>query len=81
MEKAGILGEMYPGDIAVLIISTILIFIVSKKQEKGISIREELLRKKTIKRWAVLYILIFAIIIFGIYGKGYNVQSFIYGQF
>lgn len=32
-------------------------------------------------RWAILYALIFAVIIFGVYGYGYNASSFIYTQF
>lgn len=79
--KGGIIGGMNPGDIVILIISTIILFIVSKHQENGESIRENLDKMSTVKRWGMLYILIFSIIIFGIYGKGYDIQSFIYGQF
>lgn len=79
--KGNILGSLGIGDIIILVISTIALFIVSKHQEKGESIRENLSKKKTIQRWAILYAIMFVIIIFGIYGKGYDVQSFIYGQF
>lgn len=79
--QAFLLGGLCYGDIAIIVISTLILFIVSKKQENGIDIREKISKKSTTKRYAILYLLIFAIIIFGIYGQGYDVQSFIYGQF
>ena len=30
-------------------------------------------------RWAVLWVLLFACLIFGSYGTGYDAQSFLYG--
>ena len=54
---------------------------ISIKQEKGTKIRDTLAKQNILFRWAILYGVIFSIIIFGIYGEGYNVQSFIYGAF
>lgn len=54
---------------------------VSLLQEKGIHLREKISKQNLIFRWLLYYGIFFAIVILGIYGKGYNVSSFIYGQF
>lgn len=79
--KAFMLGGLNPGDIAIIVISSIILLVTSIYKEKGLKFRESLAKQNLIFRWIVLYALIFIIIIFGIYGKGYNIQSFIYGQF
>ena len=45
------------------------------------SVRETLAKQNLIFRWAIIFIGLFAVIIFGIYGPGYNASSFIYEQF
>ena len=79
--QAFLLGGMKPEDITILIISMMILLGVSLYQEKGKSVRNWLKEQNLVFRWLVLYTMIFAIILFGIYGQGYNVQSFIYGQF
>lgn len=76
-----LLGGMKPGDWVILAISSIIILCTSLYKETGKNIRETLAKQNLLYRWIILYGALFAIIIFGIYGKGYNVQSFIYGQF
>jgi alginate O-acetyltransferase complex protein AlgI len=68
-------------DIVVLGITFILLLIISILQEKGHVIREDISKKKIWIRWAIYYIAFFSILVFGIYGHGYNPGSFIYGQF
>lgn len=68
-------------DLIVVIITTILMYIVGMIQEKGYCLRDEIASKKIILRWTIYYALIFSILIFGVYGKGYNASSFIYGNF
>lgn len=75
------LGGMTSGDWKVLIIATLVFVTVSVLQEHGKKIRETLNKQNIIFKWIVLIALIVSIIVFGIYGEGYNVQSFIYGQF
>lgn len=53
---------------------------VSMLQERG-SVRERIAGSNIVFRWAIYYISFFAILIFGIYGPGYDAASFIYMQF
>jgi hypothetical protein len=49
------------------------------KEDKGI--RDVVCEQNLIFRWILYFGLIFGIIIFGIYGAGYNAGAFVYGQF
>lgn len=68
-------------DFIVLIIGMIIMFVVSLLQEKEYNIRKTISKQNIPFRWCLYYMIIFAIILFGIYGPGYNVSDFIYGQF
>ena len=68
-------------DFALLIVGIFIMLIVGVMQEFNINIRKELQKQNLIFKWLVYYIIIFSIIIFGIYGKGYDAASFIYGGF
>lgn len=68
-------------DFIIILVSVILLYIVGIIQEKEYMVRDKIAEKKVVVRWAIYYILIFSILIFGIYGKGYNASSFIYGNF
>ena len=45
------------------------------------SLQNWLNKRNIVIRWTIYYIIIFSIIIFGIYGPGYSSQEFIYFQF
>lgn len=68
-------------DWQVLAWSTLLLILVSVKQERGICIREVLERQGVICRWLVLTAALCVIAVFGVYGFGYQAGSFIYGGF
>ena len=68
-------------DVIVLIISIFIVFIFSILKEKKRNIREELSKKNIVIRWIIFYILIFSIIIFGAYGKGYVPVDPMYADF
>lgn len=68
-------------DALVLILAVGILIIVSILQEKGHEVRKDLSKQNLVFRWEIYYIAIFAIIVFGIYGPGYNPASFIYGNF
>lgn len=70
-----------PSDCIILCIGVLIMLVVSIFQEKGYKIREEIAKQNLVFRWVLYYGIIFSIIIFGIYGEGYNISNFIYGQF
>ena len=68
-------------DFWVLCFSVMILWAVSFMQERGIKIREELAKQNLLFRWIIYYIAIIFILIFGIYGEGYDASQFIYFQF
>lgn len=68
-------------DFIVLVAGALILLAVGIYKEQGHHLREELAEKNIVLRWAVYYVLIFSVIIFGAYGKGYEVAGFIYAQF
>ena len=68
-------------DFIIIIMSVGIMFIIGLLQEKEYKIREKISEQNLPFRWIVYYTIIFAIIIFGIYGPGYVSSDFIYGQF
>ncbi len=67
-------------DFRVLIISLIAMFIVEGMQRKE-NVLDKLFRQNIVFRWAIIYLLIFSVIIFGMYGPGYDPATFIYRGF
>ncbi len=68
-------------DFTVAIIGIILILVVDVCHERGLKIRESIAKLPLPLRWIIYYGAIFAILILGIYGSGYDAASFIYGNF
>ncbi len=68
-------------DYTILFIAIIILFVIGILREKNINIREEISKKHIVIRWLIYYILIFSIIIFGAYGKGYIPVDPIYADF
>ena len=68
-------------DFALLMVGILVMLVVGVMQEFNINIRKELQKQNLLFKWFIYYIIIFSIIIFGIYGKGYDAASFIYGGF
>lgn len=62
------------------LISIAVLWAVDMLQER-FGIRKELQKQGIIFRWLIIFAGIFALIVFGIYGPGYNASSFIYEQF
>lgn len=70
-------------DMLVILAGIAVIFIVSVIQERhpSTTIREMLDRKPFLLRFAVIFIGIMAVIVYGVYGSGYNPADFVYMQF
>lgn len=58
-------------DFIIVAVSVVLLFAISLLQEKGVKLFEFYSRRNIIVRYAIPYILILFIIIFGAYGRGY----------
>lgn len=65
----------------VLAVSVLILFVVSIKQEQGVSFSKLVFRQPVYVRWILYLIAIFGIMSFGVYGTGYDAQAFIYGGF
>lgn len=57
-----------------------VLWVVALLQQKG-SVRERVAQSNIIFRWCMYYLLLFAVMIFGIYGPGYDAASFVYANF
>ena len=68
-------------DIAIIVIGVVIVFIVSLLKEKGLSLRESVAKWNIIPRWTLYMSGLLIVIIFGAYGRGYDIVSFIYAQF
>ncbi|MBQ4239270.1 MAG: MBOAT family protein, partial [Ruminococcus sp.] len=71
-------------DYLVVLIGAVVILIASLIQENsknGLTIREKLDRRPFILRFAALFVLLISIVVFGIYGSGYDAAAFVYAQF
>ena len=69
------------GDFKVTMISLILLIAMDILNFKDIEIRDKILSQSIWYRWIIMIGAILAILIFGIWGAGYNASSFIYQQF
>ena len=67
-------------DIVLMVLSVFVLLVVDMLQEK-MQIRETLAKQNIIFRWIIIFAGLFAVILFGIYGPGYDAASFIYEQF
>lgn len=69
-----------PMDLFIAILSVGVILVVNMMQRTR-SLRSELSKQNTVFRWSVYLTTVVIVLIFGIYGPGYNAQQFIYVQF
>lgn len=65
----------------VLAVSILILFMVSIRQEQGISFSDVIFRQPVYVRWTLYLLAIFGIMTYGVYGMGYDSQAFIYGGF
>lgn len=63
------------------IFSLAILFIVSLLKEKGIQIREKIAAQPLVFRWIFYYLAFFSVVLFGVYGVGYDASSFVYMNF
>lgn len=68
-------------DWSIVIVGIVIIFLVDFYKEFHGSIRNAIELKPTWIRWSIIYTCIFALLIFGAYGPGYNIVAMIYAEF
>ena len=66
---------------ALVMVCMVILFFADLCKYKGIEIRKVILRQDYLFRWIVIAIAVVSILIFGLWGPGYNEQNFIYFQF
>lgn len=74
------MGLNRPNFIAAIIFLFVL-YLVSRYEENGSSGRDWIADRQIVARWAIYYGLLFTILVFGIYGPGYDASSFVYMKF
>lgn len=67
-------------DYGILGVGVLVMFLVSMSGRNG-SVREKIARQPYVIRYAAFATLFFAVLLFGVYGQGYDVRQFIYNQF
>lgn len=67
-------------DYIIIGIGVVILVCVSLMQRKG-SVREQLQKMPAVPRYALFMVGVFAVLIIGVYGIGYDASSFIYNQF
>ena len=80
-------GELLAGmglpaaDAWLLLACTALLFVVSLVQERGVVLRSWVSAQRLPLRWLVLIAGVVAVLVFGVYGSGFDEAAFIYYQF
>ncbi len=74
------LGLSYPNFIVMIVGIAVLLF-VDLLQERGIDWRVAIHNLNIVPRWAIYYLAILSLIIFGIYGSGYEAANFAYAVY
>ena len=69
------------GGFNVCILGILLLIIMDVLAYNGVEIRDRIIRQSIWYRWVIMIAGILSILIFGIWGAGYNASSFIYQQF
>lgn len=67
-------------DLNILVIAVIILILTSILQTR-MHLREKIAQQNLWFRWTLYFLGIFAVVIFGIYGPGYEAAEFIYMQF
>lgn len=68
-------------EMLVLFLSILTLLVVGILQERGVKIRETLSKQGIIFRWGMILLLVLVVLVFGVYGPGYNARAFIYGGY
>ena len=65
----------------VLLFAVLILLTVGILQESGFKIRETLAKQNLLFRWGIILALLLIVLVFGVYGPGYDPRAFIYGGY
>jgi len=77
--KTSITG-LAAADMSLLLVALFVLWAVSMFHRNG-SVREKIAGCNIVTRWILFYALFFAVVIFGMYGPGFEAANFVYGNF
>ncbi len=66
------------GELVILALSVLVLLTVSILQERGLKIRDAIAGQNLVFRWTIYLAALVIVVIFGMYGAGYNAGDFIY---
>ena len=64
-----------------MILAILGLILIDFGHESGVHFREVIERQPLPLRWGIIYLALFALLIFGIYGPGFDASAFIYQKF
>lgn len=64
-----------------MLLSVVMLLVIDVLQEKNIRLRESIAGCNIVVRWGIYYAAVLAVVIFGMYGAGYDAAGFIYQAF
>jgi len=65
----------------IMLCFSLLVLLVGDALQENIKVRETLAKQNIVFRWTIMLLGLMAVVLFGIYGPGYDAASFIYEQF
>ena len=68
-------------EFGVLMIALMIVFAVDVLKYRKFNIQGWIEQQHVVFRWVLYYAVLFAVILFGIYGSGYSASAFVYFQF
>ena len=82
MEFSGVLAQgLNVANLILLAIAMVVMIIIDVNSSRDVKVVDKIFEMKLPIRWIVLYALIIGIIVFGVYGPGYDATRFIYDKF
>ena len=82
MEFSGVLVQgLNVANLILLVIAMVVMIIIDVNSSRDVKVVDKIFEMKLPIRWIVLYALIIGIIVFGVYGPGYDATRFIYDKF
>lgn len=79
---ARVMTGIMPGrEWAIALLALLALLAVDALRERGVDVCDRLARASVLVRWPLLLFLLMAVLIFGLYGAGFDATAFMYAQF